>query len=185
MDQPKLFSSLLGFLLKREYENDESLSSLDSLKEMIFSEVDISMESIESMYIKCLNFIKNSIASDYNLSTFESIVKENKEFTDMQQECLIKFWKLNKKKIHEIIYKKTRFNNSLSKMSWRIDLKTKTKDIEEINEAVSIVELKLSNSINSSNSNKLIRFEMDRAQLENTLQNINNIQKHLQATNTN
>ncbi|KAN0016113.1 hypothetical protein ACTFIU_006067 [Dictyostelium citrinum] len=187
MDQPKYFSSLLGFLLKREYEKDEDCKSLETLKEMVFSEQDdVTLELIEFTYNKCFEIIQKASYSDMQISTFENIVKES-DFTTVQQECLNKFWKVNKKKIHEIIYKTTRFNNSLQKISWRIDVKTKSKEINEINEPVSIVELKLkntntnNNNNNNSNKNDLIRFEMDKNQLEETLQQINSIQKHLQS----
>ncbi|KAN0029630.1 hypothetical protein ACTA71_007762 [Dictyostelium dimigraforme] len=182
MDQPKYFSSLLGFLLKREYEKDEDCKSLETLKEMVFSEQnDITLEVIEFTYNKCFEIIQKASYSDMQISTFENIVKDS-DFTSIQQECLNKFWKVNKKKIHEIIYKTTRFNNSLQKISWRIDVKTKSKEISEINEPVSIVELKLkNNNTNINNKNDLIRFEMDKNQLEETLQQINSIQKHLQS----
>ena len=43
------------------------------------------------------------------------------------------------------------WNNRLEKLSWRIDSKTKSRQIADMNELTSIVELKLNNG-NSSNS---------------------------------
>ncbi|KAF2071957.1 hypothetical protein CYY_006732 [Polysphondylium violaceum] len=177
MNNPKLFSNILGFLLNKEYEDDTL--TIETLHEMVFSETDVSLENVEAMYDKCKQVLKKAIYLDHNITSFETLVKE--DFTDVQQECFIKFWKINKKKIHEIIYKKTRFNNSLDKINWRIDLKTKSKNVNEMNEPVSIVELKLKNNNNKLNSNNIIKFEMDKSQLEETLQQINNIQKHLQS----
>ncbi|EGC39791.1 hypothetical protein DICPUDRAFT_26215 [Dictyostelium purpureum] len=184
MEQPKYFSSLLGFLLKKEYEKDPACDSIETLKELVFSEQeDVTLEIIEATYNKCFDIIQKAAYSDMQLSSFENLVKES-NFSEIQIECLNKFWKVNKKKIHEILYKITKFNNSLQKMSWRIDLKTKSKEIKEINEPVSIIELKLKNNNTNSNTtndeNNIIRFEMDKNQLEETLQQINNIQKHLQ-----
>eukprot|EP01132_Coremiostelium_polycephalum_P005769 gene5769-7179_t len=183
MDQPKLYSGLLNFLLKKEFEKDESLTSLEQLKDLVFTDIDIGLDVIEFNYNKCNTIIQKASYLDSPLSSFESLIKES-DFTSVQQECLIKFWKLNKKKIHEILYKQTRFNNSLQKMSWRLDLKTKSKQEEDLNEPSAIVELKLkkNNTLSTSNNNSdLIRFEMDKNQLEETLQQINNIQKHLQS----
>ncbi|EFA80769.1 COMM domain-containing protein 1 [Heterostelium album PN500] len=178
--EAKQFQSLLGFLLKREYEKDESLSSLSSLQEMIFSGSDLTEEFILSTYNKCINIIERASYSDVDLTAFESLIKDN-DFTQQQQEGLTKFWKTNKKKIHDIVNRRTRFNNSLDKMSWRLDLKTKSKDVEEMNEPTAIVELDLTKNLRSSTEKKQqqqkIRFEMDRNQLQDTLEQINIIQK--------
>ncbi|GAM19882.1 hypothetical protein SAMD00019534_030570 [Acytostelium subglobosum LB1] len=183
----KQFQSLLGFLLKREYENDATLSSLESLKDLIFSQSDLSMDSILAVYNKCLNIIERASYSDLDLSAFEVLARES-GFEQTQLEALTKFWKTNKKKIHDILYRSTRFNNSMLKLSWRLDLKTKSKDVPEMNEPTAIVEMDVSKTSNNTattttdgkKSLQKIRFEMDRDQLQDALEQINIIQKHLQ-----
>ncbi|EGG18316.1 hypothetical protein DFA_03810 [Cavenderia fasciculata] len=162
------------YIVKKEFDNDQNLDGVESLKDLLFSDTDLTTDDIIAVYNKSLQFIDKCAYFDYDLSAFESNIKDT-DFTDIQQECFIKFWK-----IHETNFKKTRFNNTLQKMSWRIDLKTKSKDVPEMNEPTSIIEFNLSSNL--KNDNKTIRFEMDRDQLHDTLEQINNIQKHLKLT---
>ena len=115
-----------------------------------------------------------------------------------QQEVLLKLWRAQKtkvilkkrdkfvfahfpvflaKKIHEYMIRNNTWNDTLQKLSWRIDSKTKSKNINEMNELTTIVEL----TVNKKDTGKsdIIRFEMDRDQLSSVLGQINDIKKHL------
>lgn len=63
---------------------------------------------------------------------------------DEQQESLIRHWRVQKPKVHEQIVRSSTWNNRLEKLSWRIDSKTKSRKVSELNELTSIVELRLS-----------------------------------------
>ena len=94
---------------------------------------------------------------------------------EIQQEVFLKFWRNQKSKIHDILVDKSNWNNHLNKMTWRIDSKAKSRTQNELNELSAIVELNLQNE----NNTKVVRFEMDKTQLDRTLDQIKNIQKQL------
>jgi len=68
-------------------------------------------------------------------------------------------------------------------MSWRIDSKTKSRKVAEMNELTAIVEMVIGNNQqkkeDSQNNTQVIQFEMDRDQLAKVIGEINTIQKQL------
>jgi len=67
-------------------------------------------------------------------------------------------------------------------MSWRIDSKTKSKKVAEMNELTAIVEMVVGNNQQkdkNQNNTQVIQFEMDRDQLAKVIGEINTIQKQL------
>jgi len=54
-----------------------------------------------------------------------------------------KFWKNHKNKIHETLIAKATWNNTLKHVSWRIDIKSQAKNIDEVNTPTAIMELEI------------------------------------------
>lgn len=54
-----------------------------------------------------------------------------------------KFWKNQRAKIHESLINQSKWENSLKNISWRIDLKTQSRHIDQMNSPVAIVEMEL------------------------------------------
>ena len=96
-------------------------------------------------------FLLQSMAMiDMDLNQAEAFLssqvkKRDGGITDNQSKVYIKFWKNNKTKIHDKLVSKCIWDNTLKNMSWRIDVKTRSKDVEQINTPVAIVELQLAN----------------------------------------
>ena len=71
--------------------------------------------------------------------------KANSRFTDSQAKVFLKFWKLNKGKVHESIISKCKWDNQLKAMSWRIDIQSRAKNKEDVNATTAIIEMELQN----------------------------------------
>ena len=52
-----------------------------------------------------------------------------------------KFWKTHKNKIHDVLVSQSNWNNSLKKVSWRIDIKSQSRNVDQMSEPTAIVEL--------------------------------------------
>ena len=65
--------------------------------------------------------------------------------TEDEASAYRKFWKVHKNKIHDTLVSKTNWNNTLKKVSWRIDVKSQSKTTENLNEPSAIVELQIRN----------------------------------------
>lgn len=63
--------------------------------------------------------------------------------TEDQAQVLRKFWKNNKNKIHDSIISKTKWNNTLQNVLWRIDLKSQARNTEQMNESSAIMEFQV------------------------------------------
>ncbi len=60
----------------------------------------------------------------------------------------------------------SRWNNSLNKISWRIDTKTKSRNVGDMNELCSIVEMVLQNPQNSESKVKDSFFAKKKKQIK-------------------
>ena len=63
--------------------------------------------------------------------------------TEGQAAAIVKFWKSQRSKIHDVIVDKSRWNSRMKELSWRIDFKSRARHVEQLNTPVAIVELKL------------------------------------------
>ena len=63
--------------------------------------------------------------------------------TENQANALRKFWKNQKNKIHEAVISKSTWNNTLHNVSWRIDIKSQARHLEDINTPTAIMELQI------------------------------------------
>eukprot|EP00026_Physarum_polycephalum_P019658 Phypoly_transcript_21778.p1 GENE.Phypoly_transcript_21778~~Phypoly_transcript_21778.p1 ORF type:complete len:179 (+),score=35.15 Phypoly_transcript_21778:62-598(+) len=172
MESPKIFGGLLTVVVKHLFEG----ASAENLKEDYFADVEAATpEALSALFETCKEVISQAAVQDLEITQFEALVQKESSLSAAQQDLFVKFWRAQKAKIHENVYKQTRWNNSLTKIAWRIDVKTRTKTAADLNEPTAIVEL----TTDSGKKQKLIRFEMDKEKLAHVLQQINSIQEQL------
>jgi len=177
MDSPKYFGPLLQAVLRSLFENAEITA--ETLKQEIYADVsNASLDDISNLFELCKGIIARGAREDLEVTHFEAFVQKEKALSSAQQDLFVKVWKSQKAKIHDYVYRKVRWNNSLQKISWRIDVKTKTKALTEVNEPTAIVEMNIGKT-NKEQDQQLVRFELDKEQLDQLLLQINNIQHQL------
>ncbi|KAM6272243.1 COMM domain-containing protein 1 isoform 2-T2 [Spheniscus humboldti] len=69
--------------------------------------------------------------------------KKQGGITSDQAAVIAKFWKNHRIKIHESLINQSRWDNVLKNMNWRVDLKSQSRHIDQINTPVAIVEMEL------------------------------------------
>ncbi len=77
-----------------------------------------------------------------------------------------------KEKIHDAMYQKSKWNNSLKEINWRIDVKTASSKGDATNEPIALVEL--------STSKSTAKFSMDKQQISDIMTQFNQIQKKIE-----
>eukprot|EP01117_Protostelium_nocturnum_P004327 TRINITY_DN1572_c0_g1_i1.p1 TRINITY_DN1572_c0_g1~~TRINITY_DN1572_c0_g1_i1.p1 ORF type:complete len:185 (+),score=83.15 TRINITY_DN1572_c0_g1_i1:36-590(+) len=175
-NDPKLFFAFANGVYKSHYEKDAEMTT-EYLKDNVFSSHEqVTLEELEGLKEKVINVLKRGGYEDWELNQLETHLKEESQFTETQQESLLKLWKLYKSNIHEKLYLETQWNNSLEKISWRVDTKMKNKKGEDLNDLTSIVEMVTKDKEGKS---KAIRFEMDRKELAEVLKKVQTVQKQL------
>ena len=79
------------------------------------------------------------------LDTFlgSQVRKKEGGITEEQSKVYMKFWRSNRHKIHQSLVSNATWNNKLKNLSWRIDVKSRARHVDQINTPVAIVELQL------------------------------------------
>lgn len=109
----------------------------------------------------------------------------------MQQQALVRGWRLNRSKVHDSLRMESQWNNALKDFTWRIDVKTKvmadTK--QDLNEPTAIVQLAIGPHSHDDASalrdgrllptDRVLRFEMSREKLTEVVYQINQIQAQI------
>mmetsp|Transcript_17952 Transcript_17952/g.30535 ORF Transcript_17952/g.30535 Transcript_17952/m.30535 type:complete len:188 (+) Transcript_17952:13-576(+) len=182
-ENPKLFAALLNGVLRRVFENDQSITP-EFLKEQIFAEEDVSVDEISQLSEVSAKVMAQAAYKNWDLSKLETLLK-NSPFSEVQQEIFIRFWKLKKPDLHEKILNKCKWNDSLLQFSWRIDVKTKSRKFNSLTEPTAIIELNVGKHDIPSDDprNNLFRFEMTKDQLSDTLKQIESIENTLASFN--
>jgi len=178
MDSQRHLGLLLTAVVKSLFEDIQILP--DILKAEIYPDVEAATpEGVFSLFEKCRDLIRQGASEDLEVTQFEAVVQKEGGLSPIQQDLIVKFWRNQKQDIHSNMYKKMVWNNSLQKVAWRIDMKTKTKSAGDVNEPTAIVELSIGRPKEEAESQKLVRFEMDRDSLARVLLQINNIQQQI------
>ncbi|XP_062912132.1 COMM domain-containing protein 1 isoform X3 [Mobula hypostoma] len=90
---------------------------------------------------------KSITSADMEFNQLEAFLtaqtKKQKGITPDQAAVLTKFWKSHKAKIRECLINQNKWENCLRNFSWRVDLKTQSKHLDQINTPVALVELEL------------------------------------------
>lgn len=74
--------------------------------------------------------------------------KRDGGITEDQSKVFLKFWKNQKTKIHDKLVQQCLWDNTVKNLSWRIDVKAQTRNLEQINTPTAIVEMQLGNRLN-------------------------------------
>ncbi|NWQ99810.1 COMD1 protein, partial [Paradoxornis webbianus] len=92
-----------------------------------------------------------SIASaDMDFNQLEAFLtaqtKKQGGITADQAAVIAKFWKNHRAQIHESLVSQSRWDHVLKNISWRVDLKSQLRHVDQVNTPVAIVEMELGKS---------------------------------------
>lgn len=69
--------------------------------------------------------------------------KKQGGITSDQAAVIAKFWKNHRVRIHESLVNQSRWDYVLKSMNWRVDLKSQSRHVDQINTPVALVEMEL------------------------------------------
>uniref|UniRef100_A0A8B9G1A1 COMM domain-containing protein 1 n=2 Tax=Amazona TaxID=12929 RepID=A0A8B9G1A1_9PSIT len=124
---------------------------------------------------------QQSIASaDMDLNQLEAFLtaqtKKQGGITSDQAAVIAKFWKNHRMKIHESLISQSRWDNVLKNMNWRVDLKSQSRHIDQINTPVAIVEMELGKTGQES---EFLCLEFDEAKVSQMLKKLSEIEESM------
>eukprot|EP00053_Salpingoeca_punica_P016116 m.150646 g.150646 ORF g.150646 m.150646 type:complete len:187 (+) comp16882_c1_seq2:50-610(+) len=183
MDDPKMYHGLLTGICKRLYFGDNTYTN-EYLKKELYP--NLPLADFTAMAKTAEKLITSVVSSDLDFSKLERFLSaqmtkksEGSPQTEEQAKVFAKFWKTQRSKVQDQLAEDSIWQNRLASASWRIDLKTKAQRIEEMNEPVGIVELRVEEAATNATSN--VQFEVDKAQLQNILQQVNLIEEQIKS----
>uniref|UniRef100_A0A7S0F5S7 COMM domain-containing protein n=1 Tax=Hanusia phi TaxID=3032 RepID=A0A7S0F5S7_9CRYP len=130
---------------------------------------------VEGNLDACRGVLTRASEEGWTMSMMENYVKEQ-DLSEEVSETLLNVWRRNESKIREEAKKKSFWGNSLKRLSWRVDVSTKSRYVEDLNEPCAIMELNMSNSGDGENANT-VKFEIDRDMLARMNEEVTRLQE--------
>ena len=107
--------------------------------------------------------------------------KRDGGITEQQAKILLQISKLHKTRVHESVLRSCVWNSWLRNISWRIDVKSRSRTVEQLSAATAVVDLELENSDANSQGVEVVKFEVDEKGLSHVLQSLKDIEQQIDA----
>lgn len=114
------------------------------LKEKLFAGDEATFELTSQRVTQMLNAVS---AADMEPAQAERYLaaqgKKQDGVTEAEQAAIMKFWKKERGRVHDVLVKRACWNDGLASMSWRVDVLTSSQHVDELNSPAAIMELKV------------------------------------------
>ncbi|KAM6368260.1 COMM domain-containing protein 1 isoform 3-T3 [Alca torda] len=143
-DGSKPLSGLLSGIAQAAYHGKAGITE-ELLRGQLYPEA--APEEFRALRAKMGGLLQSIASADMDLNQLEAFLtaqtKKQGGITADQAAVIAKFWKNHRIKIHESLINQSRWDNVLKNMNWRVDLKSQSRHIDQINTPVAIVEMEL------------------------------------------
>lgn len=191
LNNDKSFYDLLKTIAKKLYNEDSQGAHSITIDDIIHSIYiptvgnDIDREQIEIEINTYEELIKKASEGYWDIVKMETTLSKLSSESSDTHKVIMSFWTNERERIHSIIINKSRWNNSLKDLSWRVDIKTVTKSNIDVNEPLLLFEFVTKDGHNKSSYNisghasgsNSVKFGMDRLQVNNMISKLDEIQK--------
>ena len=143
---PRELRAVLSGLCRRNFYGEEI--EYEDLAEAIYDEASGSKEDAVQHIVGVERLLRRAAKEHWDGPTLET----NLAATEMKAEhraAFAKFWKGERNAVHDAMQKKTTWTAHLKQLSWRIDVKTSSKDMVRHSLSRSVTQ-SLSHSVNPS-----------------------------------
>ncbi|KAM6460165.1 COMM domain-containing protein 1 [Liasis olivaceus] len=168
-----LLGLLNGIAQAIYYGNTEITEEL--LREQLYPEM--ASQEFGVLFAKMKGIVKSIASADMDSNQLEAFLtaqtKKPGGITTDHATVIAKFWKNQRAKIHESLINQSKWENSLKSISWRVDLKTQSRHVDQMNSPVAIVEMELEKNGQES---ELLTVEFDEIELNEMLKKLSEIE---------
>ncbi|XP_062427428.1 COMM domain-containing protein 1 [Rhea pennata] len=170
-------SALLGGIAQAAYYGKEGITE-ELLRGQLYPEA--APEEFRALRAKMGGLLQSIASADMDLNQLEAFLtaqtKKQGGITSDQAAVIAKFWKNHRIKIRESLINQSRWDNVLKNMNWRVDLKSQSRHIDQINTPVAIVEMELGKSGQES---EFLCLEFDEAKVNQMLKKLSEIEESM------
>eukprot|EP00731_Ephydatia_muelleri_P021991 Em0014g582a len=176
IDKPLL--AFLNGLAKRIYFNESDITDEVLRNEVLNGMPEEEYSALLKRYQLLLN---NLVTADMDFTQLDAFLtsqvkKRQGAISEKEAATVTRFWRNQKAKIHQRLVEQSTWDNKVKAISWRVDVKTKSKETEQLNQASAIVEMQLGTDQNT-NPNEVVRFELDSKKLAELLAQVTEVEK--------
>uniref|UniRef100_A0A8C2SNS6 COMM domain-containing protein 1 n=2 Tax=Coturnix japonica TaxID=93934 RepID=A0A8C2SNS6_COTJA len=178
-DGGKSLSALLGCIAQAMY-----YGKADITEEMLGGQLypKAAPEEFRALRAKMGGLLQSIASADMDLNQLEAFLtaqtKKQGGITSDQAAVIAKFWKNHRVKIHESLVNQSCWDNTLKNMNWRVDLKSQSRHVDQINTPVAIVEMELGKNGQES---EFLCLEFDEAKVNQMLKKLSEIEESMTA----
>ncbi|XP_061482136.1 COMM domain-containing protein 1 [Rhineura floridana] len=177
---PEAAKPLLGLLngiAQATYHGKAEITE-ELLRDQLYPET--ASQEFGALLGKMTGIVKSIASADMDLNQLEAFLtaqtKKPGGITTDQAAVIAKFWKNQRVKIRESLINQSKWENSLKNMSWRVDLKSQSRHIDQINNPVAIVELELGKNGQES---EFLSLEFDEIKLNQMMKKLSEIDNNI------
>ncbi|XP_076191083.1 COMM domain-containing protein 1 isoform X1 [Aptenodytes patagonicus] len=173
----KPLSALLSGIAQATYYGNADITE-ELLRGQLYPEA--ASEEFRALRAKMGGLLQSIASADMDLNQLEAFLtaqtKKQGGITSDQAAVIAKFWKNHRIKIHESLINQSRWDNVLKNMNWRVDLKSQSRHIDQINTPVAIVEMELGKNGQES---EFLCLEFDEAKVSQMLKKLSEIEESM------
>ncbi|KAG8584131.1 hypothetical protein GDO81_008694 [Engystomops pustulosus] len=122
------------------------------------------------------------VSADMDLNQIEAFLtaqtKKQGGITAEQSLVIAKFWKNHKKKIRESVINQSKWENTLKGLKWRIDVKSQSRHVDQVNSAAAIVEMEIGTKDKDS---EFLCIELNETKMNEVLKKLSEVEEGLAA----
>nr|XP_025966313.1 COMM domain-containing protein 1 [Dromaius novaehollandiae] len=170
-------SALLGGIAQAAYYGKAGITE-ELLRRQLYPEA--APEEFRALRAKMGGLLQSIASADMDLNQLEAFLtaqtKKQGGITSDQAAVIAKFWKNHRIKIRESLINQSRWDNVLKNMNWRVDLKSQSRHIDQINTPVAIVEMELGKNGQES---EFLCLEFDEAKVNQMLKKLSEIEESM------
>ncbi|XP_052533286.1 COMM domain-containing protein 1 isoform X1 [Tympanuchus pallidicinctus] len=178
-DGGKALSALLGGIAQAAYYGKADITE-ELLRGQLYPEA--APEEFRALRAKMGGLLQSIASADMDLNQLEAFLtaqtKKQGGITSDQAAVIAKFWKNHRVRIHESLVNQSCWDNVLKNMNWRVDLKSQSRHVDQINTPVAIVEMELGKNGQES---EFLCLEFDEAKVSQMLKKLSEIEDSMTA----
>eukprot|EP00076_Gallus_gallus_P006460 XP_001231776.1 COMM domain-containing protein 1 isoform X1 [Gallus gallus] len=179
VDGGKALSALLGGIAQAAYYGKADITE-ELLRGQLYPEA--APEEFRALRAKMGGLLQSIASADMDLNQLEAFLtaqtKKQGGITSDQAAVIAKFWKNHRVKIRESLVNQSCWDNVLKNMNWRVDLKSQSRHVDQINTPVAIVEMELGKYGQES---EFLCLEFDEAKVSQMLKKLTEIEESMTA----
>ncbi|GAB0187670.1 COMM domain-containing protein 1 [Grus japonensis] len=173
----KPLSALLSGIAQAAYYGNADITE-ELLRGQLYPES--ASEEFRALRAKMGGLLQSIASADMDLNQLEAFLtaqtKKQGGITSDQAAVIAKFWKNHRIKIHESLINQSCWDNILKNMNWRVDLKSQSRHVDQINTPVAIVEMELGKNGQES---EFLCLEFDEAKVSQMLKKLSEIEESM------